>query len=225
MLRAKTPVGVFQHNSPVAGIQGDCHTSDMIRFFLSVASIGFGCVTPPTAAEICQNNPATVVSGCQAFPEDMARATEVERGPQHPGDALRKRMGVTLPQAEHMVIVYRSAAHYTRSEWSMVAWKDPRGVWRVAREGEVSSGPLLKIEPRRQPSSERKLSAAEAMHLEELLAARVAHTQPIASSGARFDGYQSWMEIITPERARTVSWMGDATGTLGQIADIVIGRG
>lgn len=161
------------------------------------------CITSPLAAE-----PAQVPA---------------ERS-EHPGDALRSRLGVALPAAGTMIIIYGVAQHHTRIEWSVVASRSKDGKWVVERAGEEGPG-LLQIDPRPLSVSKMTLPADKATALDRLLSDRKAYREKVAGGDLAIGGYASEMEIITPKHTRKVDWTGRLVGKLGQIADLVIGPG
>jgi hypothetical protein len=160
-----------------------------------------------------------LTSACAPAPSVPAK----NAGNGHPGDALRARLGITLPHSDSMVIVRGVAQHHTKFEWSVVAWRSRTGTWTVERAGEESSG-LLKLGPQAIPSTKKILTVSEAAQLERLIKDRDVLKEVVVKTGQlSVGGYQSMMEIITPRGKRTVSWVGRLTGKLGAIADVVIG--
>jgi hypothetical protein len=80
---------------------------------------------------------------------------------QHPGDALRSRLGVVLPTADTMIIIYGVAQHHTRTEWSIVASRSKDGKWTVERAGKEGPG-LLPIYPHPLSASKTALPQTQA---------------------------------------------------------------
>jgi hypothetical protein len=140
---------------------------------------------------------------------------------QHPGDALRSRLGVVLPTADTMIIIYGVAKHHTRTEWSIVASRSKDGKWTVERAGEEGPG-LLPIDPHPLSASKTTLSSDTGKALDHLLSDRQAYLEKVSGGDMPIGGYASTMEIITPKRTRTIDWTGKLVGKLGQIVDTVI---
>lgn len=144
----------------------------------------------------------------------------VERS-QHPGDALRSRLGVVLPTADTMIIIYGVAQHHTRTEWSIVASRSKNGKWTVERAGEEGPG-LLPIDSHPLSVSKAELPSGAGKVLDHLLNDRHAYLEEVSGGDMPIGGYASTMEIITPKRTRTINWTGKLVGKLGQIVDTVI---
>lgn len=142
----------------------------------------------------------------------------------HPGDALRSRLGVELPHAETLVIVYGVAQHHTRTEWSVVAWRERNGRWKVQRAGEESGG-LFKIDRHALAGSTKVLGATESAELDGLVNDPEVYREALQGGDPPVGGFASQMEIITPKRRRAADWEGRLAGRLGEIADLVIGAG
>jgi hypothetical protein len=153
-----------------------------------------------------------------------ARAQIVVERSQHPGDALRFRLGAVLPTADTMIIIHGVAQHHTRTEWSIVASRSTDGTWIVERTGEEGPG-LLPIDPHPLSPSKTALASGKGEALDHLLGDRHAYLERVSGGDLPIGGYASTMEIITPKRTRSIDWTGKLVGKLGQIVDIVINPG
>ncbi len=140
---------------------------------------------------------------------------------RHPGDALRSRLGVVLPAADTMIIIYGVAQHHTRTEWSVVASRSKGEKWTVERVGEEGPG-LLPIDPHPLSASKTALSSDTGKALDRLLSDCQAYFEKVSGGDMPIGGYASTMAIITPKRTRTIDWTGKLVGKLGQIVDTVI---
>ncbi|GAA0665054.1 hypothetical protein FHT00_000983 [Sphingomonas insulae] len=147
----------------------------------------------------------------------------VERS-QHPGDALRARLGVVLPATDTMIIIHGVAQHHTRTEWSIVASRSKDGQWTVERAGEEGPG-LLAIEPHPLSASKTILTPDKGKALDRLLGDRQAYLEKVSGGDLSIGGYASTMEIVTSGRTRRVDWTGRLVGKLGQIVDLVTSPG
>lgn len=139
----------------------------------------------------------------------------------HPGDDLRKRLGLTVPKASFLVIVHRYAAHHTAQQWSVVAWRNADARWTVQRGGEAGGGLLQ--QPRvvwESQSWALPLEAGKA--LDELLINASTFEEPALGEEAYVGSLDSTMEIITPAGRRTVCWSGTLMGSLGAIAEHIM---
>ena len=141
----------------------------------------------------------------------------------HPGDQLRARLGIALPRSSELIIVYGVADHLRKSEWSIVAWTDGR-VWTVERVGRESAG-VVPIAPRAFPPIRRVMLQRDTVQLRQLLRNPALFTEQAQHDAPEIGGFASTMEIITPGRQRAIKWTGRLGGTLGKVADLVIGPG
>ncbi len=170
-------------------------------------------------------NAIAFLVACTPVSMSMAKKpVEMAARAEHPGDALRSRLGIALPPSDTMIIVYGVAQHHTRTEWSVVASRSKDGSWTIQRAGEEGPG-LLQIEPHSLPNSSSTLSGADAGKLDRLLKGQGIFREKPTGGELIIGGYVSAMEIITPKRSRTVEWAGRLTGKLGEVADLVIGTG
>jgi hypothetical protein len=159
-----------------------------------------------------------LTSACAPAPSVQAK----NAGNGHPGDALRARLGITLPRSDSMLIVYGVAQHHTKSEWSVIAWRSPSGTWTIERAGEESSK-ILRVQRHALPSSRKVLTQSEAAKLDRLIKDKDVFRETVQGGKVSIGGFGSTMEIITRRSTRTVNWVGRLTGKLGEIADLVIG--
>ena len=154
----------------------------------------------------------------------------------HPGEALRQRLGKTLPRAAEMVIVYGIAAHHSKVEWSVVAWRTEHGEWRIDKAGEEVSyfppppgSPPGRPAPQKLPEQSMTLSPDVGRQLDALLSDRTLYSErdqaPAMDRAPPIGGFSSEMEIVSPVGRRRVGWYGRLLGKAGEVADIVIGPG
>ena len=152
----------------------------------------------------------------------------------HPGDALRARLGRSLPASGQLVIIYGVSAHHERTEMSAVAWRDRPGTWEVEEAGETLSlvpappgtPPGQANAPRPVPVKTFPLTPEVAARLDQMLADPELYRTPERAGGyPPIGGWGFRMEIVTPSRHLVTSWGGRLEGRAGEVADAVIGRG
>ncbi|MBP7703824.1 MAG: hypothetical protein KA105_00910 [Caulobacter sp.] len=139
-------------------------------------------------------------------------------------EALRSRLGATLPTGATRLLIHTSARHHTLFETSTVAVRGADGVWRVDRVAEESSG-LLTIEPKADPAKRWTLPAADGKALDAILADPCFYSEPdfyfdraqIGHGMAIID-----LETASPGHSRLAVQAGVRAGLTGQAIDLIL---
>jgi hypothetical protein len=156
----------------------------------------------------------------QCMPAPVTKGADGKLG--HPGDELRASLGLKVPEARSLVIVYGVAAHHTSKQWSIVAWRDKGARWTIQRGGEAGSG-LLKKERVVFKTETKELPAEAGRALDAVLNDASVFEERPSGEQSYVGSLNSTMQIISPARRRTVCWSGRLNGKLGSIADQVVG--
>jgi hypothetical protein len=139
--------------------------------------------------------------------------------------ALRERYGVAVPEAREIIHIDSVAVHHTRLEWSVIAWRDAVGLWRISAVGEDGPGGLLPIERRLLPETISTLPARHGRALDRLLRSSALYREPVRRTGDIGIGAPFHvMQIVTPAGRTIVRWDGRLRGRTGHVADIVLGH-
>jgi hypothetical protein len=141
--------------------------------------------------------------------------------------ALREKYGIQEPVSASIIYVDSISVHHTKQEYSTIGWRGKNGDWSISGMGEDGPGGLLVISPMVIPERVGKLSVIDNTALDHLLDSRKLYEE---SPRSRLDktshvATSHTMEIITPNGHVVVRWVGRLKGRLGQVADIVLGKG
>ena len=140
--------------------------------------------------------------------------------------ALRARHGVAAPKGEATIYLRFYAYHQGSSDFSYIAWRGADGTWTVSSVGESKSN--VPPPPGRESSQPkpkevvRVLSPKDAAALDALLKSP-ALDAPVQARDTGVGAPQITMEIVAPTRHVTVSWMGEPSGEVREVSDIVLG--
>lgn len=128
------------------------------------------------------------------------------------------------PEAASRILIYLSAYHHTRDDWSTVATLADDGVWHVAQRGRTSSG-MMTIDAGLQAPRTWRLSAADSATLTSLLDNPCVAAEPPYVADLRQPpnpGSGGWtLEIETSELTRHASGHNGWHGQSSLIANLL----
>lgn len=156
----------------------------------------------------------------------LATATDVSWAPQTSRlaehRALRTRMKIPLPEGTSRILFWSSGTHHTSFDFSVIAVRDAQGRWRTSGIGEQGPG-LPSIAPRPPLTLERDLSVDEGRALDRALADPCLYASPTyqRNPGIVAGSAVQTMEIETPQRRWTGSWVGIRTPQQASVVNLI----